>query len=253
MSKCTSCGFENDSTRVFCQNCGERLEKVEGAQAPVQPHRYTDRSAQPVRQRGGLLMLISALFKDLVRLALVAAIAAALVQMIRTPDDLPAVVDPRAPSASILAADIQAAVESPYPRSLEISQEAANNFLAARVEGASGNPQAWRAVFSRAYVVMQTGNMTLGIEQKIKNHPVYLQLRLEPRENAGKATLEPVGGSIGRLPLPDFLVPYLVKPFEPVITAISGQLRWFEKAEKVTLTPGMATVQWPANSSPETP
>jgi hypothetical protein len=144
-------------------------------------------------------------------------------------------------------------VESPYPRSLEISQEAANNFLAARVEGAPGNPQAWRAVFSRAYVVMQTGNMTLGIEQIIKNHPVYLQLRLEPRENAGKATLEPVGGSIGRLPLPDFLVPYLVKPFEPVITAISGQLRWFEKAEKVTLAPGMATVQWPANSSPETP
>lgn len=253
MSKCISCGFENDSTRVFCQNCGERLERVEGAPAPVQPHRYTDKSAQPVRQRSGLLMLISALFSGIFHLALVAAIAAALIQMIRTPDDLPAVVAARAPSASILAADIRAAVESSYPRSFEISQEAANNFLAARVEGAPENPQAWRAVFSRAYVIMQTGNLTLGIEQKIKNYPLYLQLRLEPRENAGKATLKPVGGSIGRLPLPDFLVSFFVRPFEPVITSLSGQLRWFEKAEKIAITPGMATVQWPANSAPETP
>jgi hypothetical protein len=253
MSKCTACGFENDSTRVFCQNCGERLERVEGAPAPVQPHRYTDKSAQPVRQRGGLPLLISALFKDLLHLALVAAISAALVQMIRTPDEVPAVVPPRAPSASMLAADIQAAAESPYPRSMEISQEAANNFLAARVEGSAVHGQTWKAVFARAYVVMETGSLTLGIEQKIKNYPLYLQLRSEPRENAGKATLEPVGGSIGRLPMPDFLVPFFVKPFEPVITSVSGQLRWFEKAGKIDLTPGMTTVQWPANSSPETP
>jgi len=252
MSKCTSCGFENDSTRVFCQNCGERLEREGGDKAPVQPHRYTDHSATPAPAKNGLLLLIGALFKDLFRLALLAAMAAALVQMIRIPDDVPPVIVARAPSASILAADIQTAVESPFPRSLDISQEAVNNFLASRVVGDEGS-QTWRAKFARAYVVIRTGEMSLGIEQTIKNYPLYLQLRLEPRSSAEKATLEMVGGSIGRLPVPHFLLPYFAKPFEPVLASLAGQTRWFEKAEKFTFTPEVATVLWPANSSPETP
>ncbi len=255
MSKCTACNFENDSTRVFCQNCGERLEREEGAPAPapVQPHRYSDPSARPAKKQSGLLLLIGGLFKDLIRLALLAAIAAALVQMIRTPDDVPPVLAARAPAASMLAADIQTAVESPYPRSFDISQEAANNFLAARVEGAAESSQSWRAKFARAYVVIKTNELSLGIEQKIKNYPLYLQLRLEPRSNSGKATLEPVGGSIGRLPVPHFLLPFFGKPFEPVLTTIAGQLRWFERAEKFTFVPEVATVEWPANSSAEMP
>ncbi len=255
MSKCTSCGFENDSTRVFCQNCGERLEREEGspAPAPVQPHRYSDPSSKPAPRQGGLLLLVGGLFKDLVRLAVLAAIAACLVQMIRTPDDVPPVIVPRAPSASMLAADIQTAVESPYPRSLDISEEAANNFLAARVEGAAEGSSTWRATFTRAYVVIGTGEFSLGIEQKLKNYPLYLQLRLEPRSSAEGATLEPVGGSIGRLALPRFLIPYFVKPFEPVLTTIAGQLRWFETADKFTFAPEVATVEWPANSSLKTP
>ncbi len=255
MSKCTSCGFENDSTRVFCQNCGERLVREDGAasQAPVQPHRYTDPSARPAPRQGGLVVLMGGLFKDLFRLALLAAIAAALVQMIRTPDDVPPVLAVRPPSASLLAADIQAAVESPYPRSLDIPQEAVNNFLASRVEGAAEGGQSWRAKFTRSYVVIRAGELSFGIEQKIKNFPVYLQLRLEPRSSAEGATLEAVGGSIGRLPVPHFLVPIFVKSFDPVVTSIAGQLRWFEKADKFTFAPEVATVNWPANSSVETP
>ncbi|MEX1119080.1 MAG: zinc ribbon domain-containing protein [Terrimicrobiaceae bacterium] len=253
MSKCTACGFENDSTRVFCQNCGERLVQTEGGPAPVAPHRYTDPSARPAAPQGGLLLLISGLFKELIRVALPAAIAAGLVQMLRVPNDIPAVVAVRAPSASMLAADIQTAVESPYPRSLDISQEAANNFLSARIEGAAPGRESWRATFSRSYVVIHAGNLTFGIEQKIKNYPVYLQLKLEPRSSAEGATLEPVGGSIGRLPVPQFLLPFFKRPFEPVLTSIAGQLRWFEKADKFTFVKEMATVSWPANSSPETP
>ena len=37
--RCTSCGYDNDPTRVYCHSCGTRLER--GGQAPPPPTGFT--------------------------------------------------------------------------------------------------------------------------------------------------------------------------------------------------------------------
>ncbi len=253
MNTCGSCGFENDPTRVFCQNCGAKLEAAPQApsrQSP-QPYRYTDRSTAPVRRQGSLALLGGALIREILLIGVLAALAAALLLTVMSPDGIPESTVGRASVASVLAADIQAARENVYPRSMEITQADANNFLVSRVTSAGEGGGVLSARFERAFVVFGNATLTLGVQQNVRQLPVFLQLEFRPVSKPPGTTLQLTGGSIGRLRVPGIVLPFFAKTFVPVTDALTAPLEWFGAANEVVLAPGVATARWPGKT--ETP
>lgn len=246
MIRCQACGFENDQTRVFCQNCGTRLQIAGQPVAAAAPERAVRKKMVQRREPSRLRLPVgfSVLAKEAIFIGLLGALMASFVQALRPPDALPAPVAPRPAAASLLAADIRAAMASDVPQTVEISPGEANNFLVSRVAGAE-DVAFWQARLARAYVTFQEGKVNFGIEQRWAGHPVYLQLVARPvaAERGTSAVVE--AGSIGRLPVPSFLLGAFQRSFQPVLDALDVPLSWMSRAQSVTLTPGAAVVSFP--------
>lgn len=248
MKKCEGCGFDNDDARVFCQNCGARLETPVAVPVAAGPAQASGprRPESSYRKRPPAAFLVAALFaKEIIWTAVLAAILAAFVQAIREPDDVPApVATPNATQASLLAADMLAAADSVYPRTLEITTESANNFIVSRVTSAEADGSSFRARFQRAYVAPETGVCRLGVEQRMFGHPVYLELIVQPLLDGKRMSGEFTGGRIGRLPVPPFLVTAFSRSFEPVLASLDAPAGWISKASAVEISSAGATVRW---------
>jgi len=265
MIPCGACGHENDPTRVFCQNCGVRLDKSavtespDGAASPapagapppspVQFRAGRDTPKPPAMRSGALFKGVWIFLKEVAVTAALAFVIACLVQMLRAPDGVVAAKAPLEASASLLAADIQAARDNPYPRALTITADQANNFLAARLAPALAGPMGWPPVsFSRAFVVPADGRLTLAVQQAFMGLPVFLQVTVEPVAGDGGIGARLVGGRIGRLPLPTALLPQFEKSFSPTLGALATPMEWFRSASSVEISPAGAVVNWPGKT-----
>jgi hypothetical protein len=247
---CKACGFENDLSRKFCQNCGARLEVPAGMEnkppSPAAPTRHP-KPAQP-KSRRGLGTLVFCLGREVIWMAVMAAILAAIIQAVRMPDEIPPVLPSHPQLASVLASDIRAARESPRAKSIAITTDAANNFLASRVAGVEPNPGSFRAVLERAYVVTGEGTLTLGVAQRIRWFTVHLRLGMRPSVSPQGVQADFVSGSIGRLPVPRALVPLYAMTFGGLFETLADPVKWFSNASSIHLAPGGATVVWPGST-----
>ena len=256
---CGACGHHNDPTRVFCQNCGVRLDKSaevevgeDGAVSetpagtpPPSPIQYrAEYQTLPQKKKGtGALKMVWIIARELAVTAALAFVLACLVQMLRAPTGIPPATAPVESSASFLAADLQAARENPYPRSVVVTANQANNFLAARLS--PGTSEGWPPVtFARAFVVPGNGDVIFRVQQAYLGLPVYLSLTLVPEHSNGGTTAKIIAGKIGRLPVPDFLLPKFAASFDPTFGALRGPADWFGSAESIVVTPEGATINW---------
>jgi hypothetical protein len=247
--KCSQCGHENDSTRVFCQECGARLER-----APREEPTISAPTKVPAgsRLRGrvattGLAATIFAFFRGVVSTAILAAILAALIQMSRQPEDVPPAQVANEVQAGQLLHTVQVLSGSNYARTVDISQAQANNYLAASiVPDPATSHSMFRADFSRAFVVIRSGELKFFVEQRLFGWPIYMYLISVPETAGGKASLRVTGGGVGRMPISPRLMPLLEGIMRPVIASTSEAVTVLESADEVFLTPSMAKLSWKA-------
>ena len=147
---CGHCGHENDLTRVFCQNCGNRLERSEAGPT------LTKTTPVPVKQasrRQGptLLAALRQFVRGLLSLIVLAAVLALLIQMARVPDGVPAPQTGNVAAATRFEEAVRAFSSSPFRRTLDLKQDEVNNFLAMKLVPEPGSPLV--ASFVRAFVV----------------------------------------------------------------------------------------------------
>ena len=249
--KCSQCGHENDPTRVFCQECGARLERGAGDEPTISAptkvpaeSRFRGRAAAT-----GLAATIFGFVRGLVSTAILAAILAALIQMARQPEDVPPAQAANEVQAGQLLHTVQVLSGSNYARTIDISQAQANNYLAASIvpDPATSN-SIFRADFSRAFVVIRSGELKFFVEQRLFGWPIYMYLITAP-EAAGKASLRVTGGGIGRMPISPRLMPLLEGIMRPVIASTSEAVTVLESADEILFTPSMAKLSWKARKT----
>lgn len=272
MRACQHCGTENDDTRVFCANCGTRLPALGSAEAtespaqasavpglptagvtapplPVPSYRKPKRTSQPapVAERSATGFLISSLFW----LAVVSAMLACLIQMVREPDNIPAALGVDTAAARETFSTLKNLGASSKPISWTVNSKAINQYLESSIEmkPAEAGLSGLSARFQRAFVKLHKGNLTLYVDQKFLGADLYFFLDLEP-ENAGAGLkVKPTGGGVGRLPVHPLLMPVFLRLFEPTITGLSQPLEFLKKAKSAALTPDAATLQWPGTGT----
>ncbi len=269
MLKCSQCSHENDPTRIFCQNCGMRLERPEGTEATIAGNTpVMGRSAGKKKKfsfsfghlpdLGGLGKTLGRVLRAVLITAVLAAVIAAFVQMGRKPDGIPVAQTPNEAQAAKVFRGIKAFSETVYPRALDLTQEQANNYLAVRVvsntlaEGGSVP----RVQFVRAFVVIGSGEMQFFVEQKFLGWSVFFSLTGVPEPGMDEVSRLPVtnlrvtGGSIGRLRLHARLVPILEKNLATVIASLPDAAAVLRKTNAVAFTPGVAKLSWSGSNAP---
>lgn len=247
--KCSQCGHENDLTRVFCQDCGARLDRTEveasngGVSAPPLVTAGPGKSFKPIKIRkeggGGLGWL-----KSLVFLIIWAAIIAAVIQAVRAPDDAPPSNAANVSQGTVLENMLRSSSFSSNPVTYGANQDAINGLLSSKLK-AGGESSAITPEFKRVYVVAGDKTLKVGLEQTIATWPVFVVFEGVPVKFGDKWVLKPVGGQIGRLPIPAPLSPYIERFFAPVSEALNAQLAYLNNANSVEITPGQVVLSWP--------
>jgi len=232
---CAECRRENEAERIFCHNCGERLDRsAVAAQTNVDNAEETHRRLQkmmqgPSRTRHNFFVGC--------KLILAAAATAGLLQMF-LPPDFPSAVKVSAP----VQLDIALETAAMKPLVLNFSQQDINAYLTYRLTGKKKTLNKPFLDFERAAVVLKEGTCVVGWERSIFGYAIYSQASFQVDLSGGKLSATNNGGWIGRLPIHPAIMQYGDVIFADVFSALDRERRLLSKMGTVTFHDGSVTI-----------
>ena len=232
---CAECRHENEAERIYCHNCGERLDRSavvskKKAEDPTDAHRRLRKMMEgPSRTRQN--------FFNACKLLLLAAIAAAVVQMILPPEF------PAAAKAAIPAQlDLQLETASTRAAELNFSQQDINTYLAYRLTGKKKALNKPFLDFSRAAVVFKDGACTIGWERSFFGYPLYSAESFRVNSDGKKISPVKTGGWIGRMPIHPAIMKYGDYLFADLWSALDRERKLLSKMSSVNFHDGSVTI-----------
>ncbi len=175
---CPECRRENEPERVYCHECGARLDrsvlaKVQPAtKDPLEEQRRLKTMFDP--NRGMLRRRLL----QIGRLIVGALALAILVQILRTPD-LPEA-SQEIGLGSQINLDLENAASEPQAAPLQYSEKAVNDYLAYVLKGKKKTLSNYLD-FGRAVVALEEGFCDLAVERSLFGFPVVTSIGFAPR------------------------------------------------------------------------
>ena len=204
---CPDCRHENEPERIYCHNCGTRLERnavikdraAEEAQA-AESQRHLRKMFQSGRGREKRLLL------RFCKLLLGALCLAVIVQMMLPPDLPPPVT--RVEVAPMINMDIATALSVHRPPQLIYNEEQVNGYLAASVRRSNRDENKSFFPLRHLFVRFEEGLCRIHLEQKVFGLSIYSGTFYRIAIDAGKIVTANSGGYIGRMPIHPVLMKY---------------------------------------------
>lgn len=214
---CKQCNFENEPERVYCHNCGAKLDR---SLLPPEATKRTDPVLVQERvrkmvspRRGGGLRWLRSLFLSL----LIAAVLGLVVVMLRPPDDIPEISKDAAMTAPTITDDMEGLVAQPSAGRLVYYEEQVNAFLQSTIRGKPNTSSGVTPLkFERAYVHFEEGVVRVTYVQSIFGLPLYATTADTVSIQNGQIVAQPVAGSLGRVKIPAKIMPVLGNLFAPL-------------------------------------
>lgn len=193
---CPECRHENEPERIYCHNCGARLDRsslvTEGpaVEDPKRTHKRLQRMFDP--QRGKLRRN----FFFICKMILGACIFAAVVEMISAPEVPPARKTIGVPAE--INFDLEKAALSRAPIQLQYTQDQVNAYLEYSLKNKHFLDKPLLK-FNRAIVGFGEGLCTITVERSLFGYSLYSRASYQVAVSNGKIGASNKGGSIGRL------------------------------------------------------
>ena len=236
---CAECRHENEAERIYCHNCGERLDRSavsarKKVQDPQEAHRRLQKMLGPpsMTRRN---------FFNASKLVLAAAVVAALVQ-IALPPEFPAPTKAVPPQIDL---DLENAATFQKAGPLEYSQEQINAYLAYRLMSKKKALNKPFLTFVRATASFRDGACTIGMERSLFGYSVYTRTSHKVDAGAGKITATNVGGWIGRLPIHPAIMQFGDIIFADLWSALERERKLLGKMGAVSFHDGGVTITTP--------
>lgn len=196
---CPECRRENEPERIYCHECGARLDRSALARVkpPLEDPKETHRRLRSMFNPQGVRLRQLALQGG--RLILGALALAALVQIVRPPD-LPPPPDGLLGSTRQIDLDLEEAVAQPNAQPLRYAEHELNAYLVYKVR----NKLRARGEYPRfesAVVELKEGRTRLSVERSLFGQSFYSSVAFVPAIRDGKVTGQIVSGHLGRLPV----------------------------------------------------
>ena len=237
---CAECRHENEAERIYCHNCGERLDRsVVAAQKNAQdPQEASRRRLQkmlgpPNKARQN--------FFAVSKLALAAAVMAALVQ-IALPPQLPAPTKIVSPQIDL---ELENAASFQKPGPLEYSQDQINAYLAYRLTSRKKALNKPLLDFVRATASFREGACTIGMERSLFGYSLFSRTSYRVEASAGKIAATNVGGWIGRMPVHPAIMRFGDIIFADLWSALDRERKLLGKMGAVNFHDGSVSIATP--------
>ncbi|HME88588.1 MAG TPA: zinc ribbon domain-containing protein [Chthoniobacterales bacterium] len=237
---CTECQRENEPERIYCHNCGERLDRSavvaqQKAPDPQETHRRLQKMLGPPNMARRRFVAIG-------KLALAAAVAAALVE-IALPPDLPP-----ATKATPTQVDLDLENATLYHKTgaLEYSQDQINAYLTYRLTSKKTVLNKPLLTFVRATALFREGACTIAMERSFFGYSLFSRTSYRIETGTGKVTATNVGGWIGRMPVHPAIMKFGDIIFADLWFALDRERKLVGKMGAVSFHDGSVTIMPPA-------
>ncbi len=215
---CPECQRENEPERIYCHDCGARLDRSASA-SRVAPKETLKQTQRRVRH---LFDPTSARIRyALIRFGKVLGGAFALalvVQMISPPDSLPPTKDGL--GVSQMSLELEDAINYHRPAQLQYSEEQADEHLRSALKTKQSMLNKPFLEFKRALAEFRNGLFSITVERSLFGYSLYTKSSYAVQVANGKTTISNKGGSIGRLPIHPLIMKHTDLIFEDVWSAL---------------------------------
>lgn len=231
---CQECRHENEPERIYCHNCGARLERTALAkeaakqEQPEEAHRRVRAMFDPNRDR------LRRNFFKISKLVLGALLAAALIQMLLPPD-----VPPRQKNVGIsvpIALDLETASQTHGAAPLRYSDEQVNAYLAYTLKNRQSTLSKWPR-FERALVGFDENLCRLTVERSLFGFSFYTGGKYRVAVENGSMSAVENAGSVGRLPIHPQLMKLCGFLFRDVGRALDHDRKLLAKMSRIEFQP----------------
>lgn len=241
--RCTSCGYDNDPTRVYCHSCGVKLEHGAGAVSP--PTGFTHPTELMKRKQPRRQVAWGRYFGALVKLALLAGVVAVVALALAPPREVPEPVEPDERLAMRLGSLVRDASAARDARAFAVPSEDVQVWLVSSVQFAE-NPGTARLQPQRVYAVAGDGELRVGLEALLMGAwNVFFEGDYVPVRTAEGYSWQARRYAIGRLSLPPVLGWPVERQLEGMREALAATLGQLERASYIGVNPESVTLSWP--------
>ncbi|MGZ5023603.1 MAG: hypothetical protein ACXWG0_09065 [Chthoniobacterales bacterium] len=233
---CPECRRENMAERIYCHDCGARLNRSALAKMKRKDEdpKETQRRLKTMLNPRGAKM--QRRFFAVSKAVLGAGLIAALVQMLRPPD-LPV---RGAPSLAEMPTEInfelEHATERPGTGPLRYSEEQVNAYLISALKSKQTMLSKYLK-FQRATLVLEEGTVRVTMERSLYGFSIFTTGIYAATLQDGKLAFRNLGGQIGRLPLHPNLMQYGDLIFADLATALQRERKLVVKLDAIELHP----------------
>ena len=237
---CKECKFENEPERVYCHNCGAKLDRsllppevVQTRRDPAEMQREVQKMMKPAPVRLGRVV------RNLLFCLIFGGLVAAGFEAFREPQGVPDLKQEQIDNARQIDAELQASIDARAVRSLAYSENDVNAYLKNNVRPKKNQAAIYGLKFEGVYAEFREGNVC-GITQRMSlyDFPLFFNVAHRVSLQGGKLTAVPVGARLGRLPLPAFVVKPLNELFAPSWAAEKNDKRMVEQLGSIAFRKG---------------
>ncbi len=227
---CEPCGFVNEVERVYCHNCGAKLDR---SFLPQEDDEETKAALEKTRKRvkNASLFANNPVTRELkvgIKVLVAAAIIALGFQASQPPEGLP---DPKAMNDKMVGSDITEALDAQGPRQLIFSEKDINALLRSK-KAASALPG---VVFVRAFAQLEPGVCRMGMQHTLWTYPVYTRIAYKLEIKEGKFTPTIVGGNFGSISIPAPVMNFLDYGFQKLWGSLKREQEWMNKLSAIVI------------------
>ena len=223
---CPECQRQNEPERIYCHDCGARLDRsalakvVSKVEDPKQIQRRLKLLLNPGRVR------IRLMFFQISKLILGACVLAALIQMFRSPEDLPERL--RNVELQQLNLELEKAITSHSPVPLQFTDAQVNAFLANAAKSRQSSLNNYLK-FERAIVNFDEGVCRVTVERSLLDFSVFHSISYKVTLQNEKLTASSNGGKIGQLPIHPAVMKFGDILFKDLWTALDAEKKLVSK------------------------
>jgi hypothetical protein len=239
---CKQCNYENEPERVYCHNCGAKLDRTILPKEPAKkggketPEKAARRVAKLVNPNRGFF---TNWHKTLLNTLASAACIAAVIQMVRPPDGVPPVsTKDEMMTAPPLVEQIEEVQIVTTPQTRQIQENSINVYLASAIR-TKGDTSDDYFKFDRAFVNLGKDVIHISTQLSAFGYPVYAGASYKLAIADNRLVSTNVGGNVGRLPVHPLIMEYSSSAFQQLWDALQRERSLMNKMQSVSIQPGV--------------
>jgi hypothetical protein len=236
---CAQCGYVNEAERVYCHNCGSKLDRSilpthdeQGEDSPDKARKRISKMTNP--KRGFILQEV----KTFLKVEISAVIVAALYLIGQKPEGVPE--QKKGSIERMVNSDMMEAMQASQPTLISFTEDDVNGHLKRTVK--TQETMMPGVEVSRVYAEFLPGVIRMGTENSLFGYPIYAEMAFRAEVKDRKFITTVVGGSFGLLAVDPRIMQYATFLFQGSWDALKRERGQMDKMEKVEVKKGSITL-----------